>query len=113
MAKIAMDGKTFKIYRYAVSETDIVRMVVISSMVISCTLITAISFSRSLTLINYQLFFIPILYATYFYAKRGLVVAGVCGIAYQAVGYYYRYPDPAALMGVVSGALLLSSSQAS
>jgi PAS domain S-box-containing protein len=106
MAKIAMDGKTFRIYRYAVSETDLVRMVVITSLVISCTLITAISFSRSLTLINYQLFFIPILYATYFYAKRGLIVAGVCGIAYQAVGYYYRYPDPAALMSVTSEAFL-------
>jgi PAS domain S-box-containing protein len=106
MAKIAMDGKLFRIYRYSFSETDVVRVVVIASLVISCTLITAISFSRSVTLINYQLFFIPILYATYFYAKRGLIVAGICGIVYQAVGYYYRYPDPAALMGVTSEAFL-------
>jgi PAS domain S-box-containing protein len=106
MAKIAMDGKPFRIYRYSFSETDVVRAVVIASLVISCTLITAISFSRSVTLINYQLFFIPILYATYFYAKRGLLVAGICGIVYQAVGYYYRYPDPTALMGVTSEAFL-------
>lgn len=101
-----MDGKPFRIYRYSFSETDVVRAVVIASLVISCTLITAISFSRSVTLINYQLFFIPILYATYFYAKRGLLVAGICGIVYQAVGYYYRYPDPTALMGVTSEAFL-------
>ena len=106
MAKVGMDEKVFRIYRYEISETDIVRMVVITSLVISCTLITALSFSRSFGLINYQLFFIPILYATYFYAKRGLVVAGICGIVYQAVGYYYRYPDPAALMGVTSEAFL-------
>jgi PAS domain S-box-containing protein len=106
MAMISMGERVFRIYRYGVSETDIVRGIVITSLVVSCTLITALSFSRSVTLINYQLFFIPILYATYFYAKRGLIVAGICGIAYQAVGYFYRYPDPAALMGVTSEAFL-------
>ena len=106
MAKIGMEGKVYRIFRYEIPETDIVRIIVISSLVISCTVITAISFSRSITLINYQLFFIPILYATYFYAKRGLIVAGICGIVYQAVGYYYRFPDPGALMSVTSEAFL-------
>jgi PAS domain S-box-containing protein len=106
MAKITMGEKIFRISRYMFTETDIVRMVVITSLVISCTLITAISFSRSVTLINYQLFFIPILYATYFYARRGLLVAGICGIVYQAIGYYYTYPDTAALIGVTSEAFL-------
>jgi PAS domain S-box-containing protein len=106
MAKIGMGDKTTRIYRYDISETDIVRLIVITSLVISCTLITALSFSRSFGLINYQLFFIPILYAVYFYSKRGLLVAGICGIVYQAVGYYYRYPDPAALMAVTSEAFL-------
>ncbi len=106
MAKIAMEGKVYRIYRYEIPATDIVRLIVITSLVISCTLITALSFSRSLTLLNYQLFFIPILYAVYFYAKRGLIVAGICGIVYQAVGYYYRYPDPGALMSVTSEAFL-------
>ena len=107
MAKIGMDEKVYRIYRYEVSETDIVRMIVISSLVISCTLITAISFSRSITLINYQLFFIPILYATYFYAKRGLIVAGICGI--RLPGGRVLLPVtriPAALMGVTSEAFL-------
>ena len=53
---------------------------------------------------NYELFFIPVLYTAYFSARRGLVVTGICGIVYLATGYSYRYPDPAALMGVVSGA---------
>jgi hypothetical protein len=30
----------------------------------------------------------------------------MCGIAYQAVGYYYRYPDYAALTVVTSEAVL-------
>ncbi|MFA5268265.1 MAG: PAS domain-containing sensor histidine kinase [Methanoregula sp.] len=106
MAKIAMDEKVYRVYRYDVSETDIVRIIVITSLVVTCTVIAAISFSRSITLINYQLFFIPILYATYFYAKRGLLVAGICGILYQGVGYYYRFPDFPALMGVTSEAFL-------
>jgi PAS domain S-box-containing protein len=101
-----MGDIVYRVNRYRFTETDIVRGIVITSLVISCTVITAISFSRSFGLINYQLFFIPILYATYFYAKRGLIVAGICGIVYQAVGYYYRYPDPAALMGVTSEAFL-------
>ncbi len=101
-----MGEKVYSMYRYRISETDIVRIVVITSLVISCTLITALSFSRSFGLVNYQLFFIPILYAVYFYSRRGLLVAGICGIVYQAVGYYYRYPDPAALMGVTSEAFL-------
>jgi PAS domain S-box-containing protein len=106
MAKIGMEGRTFRIFRHDISDTDIVRLIVIISLVISCTLITALSFSRSITLINYQLFFIPILYAVYFYAKRGLIIAGICGIVYQAVGYYYRYPDPGALISVTSEAFL-------
>jgi PAS domain S-box-containing protein len=101
-----MEGKAYRIFRYDLPATDIVRLVVITSLVICCTLITALSFSRSITIINYQLFFIPILYAVYFYAKRGLIVAGICGILYQAIGYYYRYPDPAALMSVTSEAFL-------
>jgi hypothetical protein len=66
-------------------------------------------FSLPHPLMNYELFFIPVLYTAYFSARRGLVVTGICGIVYLATGYSYRYPDPAALMGVVSGALLLSS----
>jgi len=106
MAKIAMAGRGFRIYRFSLTDTDLVRLFVIASLVVCCTLITALSFSRGITSINYQLFFIPILYAVYFYARRGLIVAGICGVVYQGVGYYYRYPDPAALVSVTSEAFL-------
>lgn len=89
-----------------ISKTDIVRFCVITSLAICCTLITALSFSLSIDFISYQLFFIPIIYAAYFYPKRGLLVALICGVAYQAVGYYYRYPDYGALIKVTSEAIL-------
>ena len=92
--------------KHTISKTDIVRLCVITSLAVCCTLITALSFSRSIDFISYQLFFIPIIYAAYFYPKRGLLVALICGVAYQAVAYYYRYPGFGALIAVTSEAIL-------
>jgi PAS domain S-box-containing protein len=92
--------------QHTISKTDIIRLCVITSLAVCCTLITALSFSRSIDFISYQLFFIPIIYAAYFYPKRGLLVALICGVAYQAVGYYYCYPDYGALIAVTSEAIL-------
>ena len=100
-------GETeIQIYRHSVQISDIIRVCIIAVLVIFCTLITAISFSRSITFLNYQLFFIPILYAAYFYPRKGLYLACLCGIAFQMVGYYYSYPDPVAMMSVTAGAIL-------
>lgn len=95
-----------RVFQQTPSKTDIVRLCVITSLVICCTLITALSFSRSIDFISYQLFFIPIIYAAYFYPKRGLLVAFICGLAYQAIGYYYHYPNYGALVTVTSEAIL-------
>jgi PAS domain S-box-containing protein len=95
-----------RVMQHTISKTDIVRLCVITSLTICCILITALSFSRSIDFISYQLFFIPIIYAAYFYPKRGLLVALICGLAYQAVGYYYRYPGNGALIAVTSEAIL-------
>lgn len=101
-----MTDKGNRFLPHIISRTDIVRFCIITSLAICCTLITALSYSRSIDFINYQLFFIPIIYAAFFYPKRGLLVAFVCGIAYQAVGYYYRYPDYTAMVTVTSEAIL-------
>ena len=101
-----MADKVIRVMKNTISKTDIVRFCVITSLAICCTLITALSFSLSIDFISYQLFFIPIIYAAYFYPKRGLLVALICGVAYQAVGYYYRYPDYGALIKVTSEAIL-------
>jgi len=101
-----MADKVIRVMKNTISKTDIVRFCVITSLAICCTLITALSFSLSIDFISYQLFFIPIIYAAYFYPKRGLLVALICGVAYQAVGYYYCYPDYGALIKVTSEAIL-------
>ena len=101
-----MAEKGILIIQHPISHTDIIRLCVITSLTVCCTLITALSFSRSIDFISYQLFFIPIIYAAYFYPKRGLLVALICGVAYQAVAYYYRYPGFGALIAVTSEAIL-------
>ncbi|NMB77970.1 MAG: PAS domain S-box protein [Methanomicrobiales archaeon] len=89
----------------AISHTDLVRFIVILSLTISCIVISAVAFSRSIPYINYQLFFIPIVYAAYFYPRRGVYVAAICGVVYQAVGYYYSFPDGVQMLGVTTEAL--------
>jgi PAS domain S-box-containing protein len=100
-----MGNKGYQFGRHSLSETDLVRFFVILSLAICCSLISALSFSRSIPYINYQLFFIPIIYAAYFYPRRGIYIAAICGVVYQALGYYYSYPNPVAMLGVTAEAL--------
>lgn len=95
-----------RVLGFSVTEADMLRAVIVTALIISCTIITALTFSRSPGLVSYQLFFIPILYVTYFFPRKGLIVAGICGLVYQALGYYYRFPDAAALVSVTSEAIL-------
>jgi len=101
-----MDDYVIRILQNRVSRTDIIRFCVITALAICCILITAFSFARSIDFINYQLFFIPIIYAAFFYPKRGLLVAFICGIIYQAIGYYYWYPNYGALAAITSEAVI-------
>jgi len=100
------DKTIYRILHHSVSDTDLVRFFVILSLSICCTLITALSFYRSMGLANYPLFFFPIIYAAYFYPKKGIYVAAACGIAFQAVGYYFNYPDYVAMIGVTAEAVI-------
>ncbi|MEN6443064.1 MAG: PAS domain-containing sensor histidine kinase [Methanoregula sp.] len=86
--------------------TDIVRACVITSLIVSCTLILVLAFSRTFGVIATQLFYIPLLYAVYYYPKRGILIAGVCGIIYEIVGYFFYYPNPDALIATVGQAIL-------
>jgi uncharacterized protein YaaQ len=53
-----------------------------------------------------QLFYFPILYATYFYPSRGIYVAGSCAAAYLLGSLYFLTPDPFVMGGIVFQALL-------
>jgi PAS domain S-box-containing protein len=51
-----------------------------------------------------QLFYFPIFYATYFYPRKGLFVAGFSAVAYEILAYFYVFPD--------TGSLVFASGQA-
>ena len=105
MTRTTMDNTTISHFHRSVTDTDLVRFFVIVSLAVCCTLITALSFYRSLGFVNYPLFFLPIIYAAYFYPKKGIYVAALCGIAFQAVGYYFNYPDFVSMIGVTLEAI--------
>jgi PAS domain S-box-containing protein len=42
----------------------------------------------------------------YYYPKRGILIAGVCGIIYEIIGYFFYYPNPDALIATVGQAIL-------
>lgn len=91
---------------HTLSHTDIVRLTVIASLTISCIFITSISLSKHVETIYSQLFYFPILYATYFYPKRGLLLAGFCAIVYEVLAYIAVYPDSAGLIYTTGQAIL-------
>ncbi|MDO9325308.1 MAG: PAS domain-containing sensor histidine kinase, partial [Methanoregula sp.] len=92
--------------RIHISHTDLVRLIVILSLTISCIVITAISLKENIGTIYAQLFYFPLLYATYFYPKRGLYLAGICAMAYEVLAYVYLYPDTGLLIYTTGQAVL-------
>ncbi|MFA6226800.1 MAG: hypothetical protein WC620_11685 [Methanoregula sp.] len=94
------------ISRINISHTDLVRLIVILSLTISCIVITAVSLRENIGTIYAQLFYFPLLYTTYFYPKRGLYLAGICAIAYEILAYVYLFPDTGLLIYTTGQAVL-------
>ena len=88
------------------SHTDIVRFSVIVSLTLSSILITAIALTRNAGAIYPQLFYFPILYATYFYPRKGIILSGICGIVYECLVYLSLFPDLLALGSATGQAIL-------
>jgi PAS domain S-box-containing protein len=88
------------------SHTDIVRVCVIISLTLSCIFITSISLTRHVETIYAQLFYFPILYAAYFYQRRGLFLAGFCAVVYEVLAYINIYPDTTGMIYTTSQAIL-------
>ncbi|MGD0533872.1 MAG: PAS domain-containing sensor histidine kinase [Methanoregula sp.] len=88
------------------SHTDIVRFTVIASFTLSSILITAITLSRNIGTLYSQLLYFPILYAAYFYPRRGIILAGLCGIVYECLVYFSLFPDTFALLSATGQAVL-------
>ncbi|MCX6692704.1 MAG: hypothetical protein NTW33_11820 [Methanoregula sp.] len=92
--------------RYSITHTDFVRLCVIVSLSLSSIFISSLALAQNIHTITPQLFYFPIIYAAYFYRRRGIYVAGACAIAYQAVAYYYIFPDMFS-MGYATGQSVL------
>ncbi len=91
---------------YQVSHTDLVRFWVIASLTACCIVITTLSLERNVGTIPAQLFYFPILYATYFYPRKGLLLAGGCAAVYAFLAYTFVYPDIGGMISAGAQAVL-------
>jgi PAS domain S-box-containing protein len=91
---------------YSVPHTDIVRVFVITSLSLCCIFITALSLVRQMGAVYPQLFYFPIIYATYFYPKKGLYLAGICALVFELLSYFYVYPSTVDLISTTGQAIL-------
>ena len=96
-----------KISGFSVSHTDLTRGIIIAALTLVCIVITSFSVSRApLTPSIAQLFYFPIVYATYFYPRQGLYLAGACAVVYEIFAYFYIFPETTGLILVTGQALL-------
>lgn len=98
--------KNIKVLGRLISHTDIVRVFVIISLSLSCIFITALSLERQIGAVYTQLFYFPIIYATYFYPRKGLYLAGICALAFELLSYFYVYPNTVDLISTTGQAIL-------
>lgn len=98
--------RSLSVAGHTLSHTEIVRLFVIASLTLSCIFITSISLTRHVETIYSQLFYFPILYATYFYPRRGLFLAGFCAVVYEVLAYIYVFPDIGGMIYTTGQAIL-------
>jgi len=98
--------RNIRISGYSISHNDLIRFIIIAALTLFCILITTFSISRNLETIYAQLFYFPIIYATYFYPRRGLYFAGGCAVVYETFAYIYIFPDTGGMIYVTLQALL-------
>ena len=98
--------KKISVVGYSLTHTDIVRFWVIASLALSCLFITSLSLARHVETIYAQLFYFPILYATYFYPRKGLFLAGGCAVGYEILAYINVYPDISGMIYTSGQAIL-------
>ncbi len=91
---------------YSITPTDLIRFVIIASLTLLCFIIITYSLSRNLGTIYAQLFYFPIIYATYFYPRKGLYLAGACAVVYECFAYLFIFPDTGGMILVTGQALL-------
>jgi PAS domain S-box-containing protein len=98
--------RKFSISGTQIAHTDLVRFWVIASLTMCCIVITSLSLARHVETIYAQLFYFPILYATYFYPRKGLFLAGGCAVVYEILAYIYVFPDIGGMLYTTAQAIL-------
>jgi Putative DNA-binding domain len=88
------------------SQTDLIRFIVITTITLSIAGITYLSTAAGYGAIVPQLFYFPILYTTYFYPARGIYVASCSAVAYLVIAVPFAMPDPFRVGGICFQALL-------
>ena len=91
---------------FRVAHTDMVRFLVIASFTISIIGITYISMAAGYGTIVPQLFYFPILYATYFFPDRGMYVASICAVSYLIIAVSVVTLNPMIIGGIIFQTLL-------
>ena len=77
------------------SQTDLIRFIVITTITLSIAGITYLSTAAGVRCHRPPaLFYFPILYATYFYPARGIYVAGCSAVAYLVIALPFALPGP-------------------
>jgi len=89
-----------------VSQTDLIRFIVIVAITLSITGITYLSTAAGYGAIVPQLFYFPILYTTYFYPGRGIYVACCSAAAYLVIAGPFAMPDLYLIGGICFQAAL-------
>ena len=84
-----------RIFGYSVSHTDLTRCIIIASLTLVCILITTVSLSQTLETLYAQLFYFPIVYATYFYPRRDSGWRAPVPFSMKALRTFIFFPIPA------------------
>jgi PAS domain S-box-containing protein len=96
----------FRIYRHAFSSIDLIRFAIIGSLSVLCLIIAIQAITQNLGTLYAQLLYFPIIYAAYFYPRRGLYLAGAIALVYQGFAYIYLFPNTGELIAVTAQSLL-------
>jgi len=91
---------------FHLSQTDLLRFLVIVAITMSITGVTYLSTAAGYGAIVPQLFYFPILYTTYFYPSRGIYVACCSAAAYLVIAIPPALPYPILLGGILFQAIL-------
>lgn len=103
---MSMAGTSLQHVEFTFEWVNLLRCAAIALLVAFCTLTSILSFALDIDILTTPLFFIPIIYATYAFPRRGIIVSAICACIYEVTGYVFRYPDPVGLAAITLQAVL-------